>query len=136
MLESNIKNKIINKIAEEVNLSFIILFGSFAKGIVYADSDFDLAYFAHRGLSPYDRFTLAKELAIIINRDVGLVYIKQIDTVFTMRIFGQGIPIYVQDKNEFHRQRMRAYSMYVTLSEQRAALIEAVQERGSVFGNE
>lgn len=124
MLESAIKNKIINKIMEEVNPSFIILFGSFAKGIVRADSDLDLAYFARRELSPYDRFILAGELAMIINRDVDLVDIKQIDTVFTMQIFEQGIPIYVQDKKEFHRQRMRA------------TLIEAVQERGSVFGNE
>lgn len=136
ILKSDIKNKIINKIVEEVNPSFIILFGSFAKGAVHVDSDLDLAYFARDGLSSYDRFILAGELAAIINRDIDLVDIKQIDTVFTMQIFGQGIPIYIQDENEFHRQRMRAYSMYATLSEQRAALIEAVQERGSVFGNE
>lgn len=136
MLENNIKNKIINKIVKKVSPSFIILFGSFAKGIVRADSDLDLAYFAHNELSSYDRFILAGELAAIINREVDLVDIKQIDTVFTMQVFAQGIPIYNQDENEFHCQRMRAYSMYATLCEQRAALMETVRERGSVFGNE
>ena len=132
MLENDIKNKIINKIVKKVNPFFIILFGSFAKGTVHADSDLDLAYFAHRELSPYDRFTLAGELAMIINRDVDLVDIKQIDTVFMMRIFGHGIPIYVQDKNEFHRQRMRAYSMYATLSEQR--LLRRFRREGVSLG--
>lgn len=136
MLENDMKNKIINKIVENINPSFIILFGSFAKGTVHEGSDLDLAYFSYKKLSPYDRFILAGELARFVNRDVDLVDIKQIDTVFTMQIFEHGIPIYIQSENEFYRQRMRAYSMYATLNEQRAALIEAVQERGSVFGDE
>ena len=53
-----------------------------------------------------------------------------------MQIFSQGIPIYIQDENEFTRQKMRAYSMYATLSEQRAGVIESIKERGSVFGDE
>jgi len=136
MLENDMKNKIINKIIENINPSFIILFGSFAKGTVHEGSDLDLAYFSYKKLSPYNRFILAGELARFVNRDVDLVDIKQIDTVFTMQIFEHGIPIYIHDENEFHRQRMRAYSMYATLNEQRAALIEAIQERGSVFGDE
>lgn len=136
MLEIDMKNKIINKVVEKINPSFIILFGSFAKGTVHESSDLDLAYFSYKKLSSYGRFILAGELARFVNRDVDLVDIKQIDTVFTMQIFEHGIPIYIHDENEFYRQRMRAYSMYATLNEQRAALIEAVQERGSVFGDE
>src|SRR5690625_5944389 len=68
--------------------------------------------------------------------EIDLVDIKQIDTVFNMQIFAQGIPIYMKNENEFIRQKMRAYSMYATLSEQRAPIIEAIKERGSVFGDE
>lgn len=136
MLEDYIKSKIIKKIVEKVDPSFIILFGSFAKRTARVDSDIDLAYFSDEKLSNYNRFILAGELASIVNREVDLVDMKKIDTVFTIQIFEQGIPIYIQDKNEFYRQRMRAYSMYATLSEQRAAIIEAVRERGSVFGSE
>lgn len=134
MLEKELKSKVIHKIVEEVNPAFILVFGSFAKGTVHADSDLDLAYFRHDECSPYDRFILTGELATGINRDVDIVDIKHIDTVFTMQIFEHGIPMYMQDENEFHRQKMRAYSMYATLSEQRATLIEAVRERGSVYG--
>src|SRR5699024_7341272 len=136
MLEIDMKNKIINKVVEKINPSFIILFGSFAKGTVHEGSDLDLAYFSSKKLSPYDRFILVGELARFVSRDVDLVDIKQLDTVFTMQIFEHGILIYIHVENEFYRQRMRAYSMCATLNEHRAALIEVVQERGCVFGDE
>ena len=66
----------------------------------------------------------------------GFSRYKKIDTVFTMQIFKHGTPIYIQDKNEYTRQKMRAYSMYATLNEQRAPVLDAIKERGSVFGDE
>ena len=101
-----------------------MLFSLFAKGTNYEDSD--LAYFSKEQLSSYERF-------IFTGREVDL---KQIDTVFTMQIFLQGIPIYIKDENEFKRQKMRTYSIYATLSEQRTSVIESIKERGSVFGDE
>lgn len=136
MLIEEIKNHLVDKIVQELNPDFIILFGSFAKGTIHAESDIDLAYFSDKQLSSYERFILASELAELANHDVDLVDIKQIDTVFTMQIFKQGIPIYIECENEFTRQKMRAYSMYATLSEQRAPIIDAIKDRGSVFGDE
>lgn len=136
MLEENLKKQLIEIIQNKINPAFIILFGSFAKGTNRIDSDIDLAFFSKEQLSSYERFLLASELAEIAGREVDLVDLKQIDTVFTMQIFSQGIPIYIQDENEFTRQKMRAYSMYATLSEQRAGVIKSIKERGSVFGDE
>lgn len=136
MLEKNIEKQLINLIQTKINPDFIILFGSFAKGTYRDDSDIDLAYFSKEQLSSYERFLLVGELAVMAGREVDLVDIKQLDTVFTIQIFSQGIPIYIQDENEFTRQKMRAYSMYATLKEQRAAVIESIKERGSVFGDE
>lgn len=136
MLEENLKKQLIKVIQNKINPAFIILFGSFAKGTNRIGSDIDLAFFSKEQLSSYERFLLASELAEIAGREVDLVDLKQIDTVFTMQIFSQGIPIYIQDENEFTRQKMRAYSMYATLSEQRAGVIESIKERGSVFGDE
>ena len=136
MLETNLEKQLIQSIQKKVNADFILLFGSFAKGTNRPDSDIDLAYFSKEQLSSYERFLLTGELAEIAGREVDLVDLKQIDTVFTMQIFSQGIPIYIQDENEFTRQKMRAYSMYATLNEQRASVIESIKERGSVFGDE
>ena len=136
MPSEHVKQQLIDVIKQHVQPDFILLFGSFAKGNAREDSDIDLAYFSKRSLSSYERFNLAGELAAIANREVDLVDIKQIDTVFTMQIFEQAIPIYILDRNEFIRQKIRAYSMYATLSEQRAPIIEAIKKRGSVFGDE
>ena len=136
MLETNLENQLIETIQNKINPDFIMLFGSFAKGTSRIDSDIDLAYFSKEQLSSYERFLLANELAEIAGREVDLIDLKQIDTVFTMQIFSQGIPIFIQDENEYTRQKMRAFSMYATLSEQRASVIESIKERGSVFGDE
>ncbi|MEE1132812.1 MAG: nucleotidyltransferase domain-containing protein [Caryophanon sp.] len=136
LLHPELQQQLIACIKQHVQPDFILLFGSFAKGTARDDSDIDLAYFSKQQLSSYERFLLAGELAGIAGREVDLIDIKQIDTVFTMQIFEQGIPIDICDENEFIRQRMRAYSMYATLYEQRAPMIAAIQKRGSVFGNE
>ena len=136
MLDQEIQQQLIESIKQCVQPDFIILFGSFAKGTARDESDIDLAYFSKQQVSSYERFIIAGDLAAIANHEVDLVDLKQIDTVFTMQIFQQGIPIYILDENEFTRQKMRAYSMYATLSEQRAPIIVAIKARESVFGDE
>ncbi|MER2119520.1 MAG: hypothetical protein ABS935_04585 [Solibacillus sp.] len=44
--------------------------------------------------------------------------------------------LYIQDENEFMRQKMRGYSILATLNKQRAGIIESIKERGSVFSDE
>ena len=51
MLEETIEQQLIEVIQDKINLNFIILFGSFAKGTVRSDSDIDLAYFSKKQLS-------------------------------------------------------------------------------------
>lgn len=136
MLREEVRNLLVDKIVQNLNPAFILLFGSYAKETAHAESDIDLAYLSSKELSSYERFILASELAGLAGCEVDLVDIRTIDTVFTMQIFEQGTPIYIQDENELMRQKMRAYSMYAVLSEQRAPVIEAIKERGSVFGDE
>lgn len=136
MLKEEVRSILVDKIVQTLNPSFILLFGSYAKGTAHAESDIDLAYHSSKELSTYERFILASELAGLVGCEVDLVDIRTIDTVFTMQVFEQGVPIYIKEENELMRQKMRAYSMYAKLSEQRAPVIEAIKERGSVFGDE
>lgn len=136
MLKETVKKLLVDAMVEKLDPAFILLFGSHAKGTARAESDIDLAYFSERELSSYERFILAADLSGLAGREVDLIDIKQIDTVFNMQVFADGKPIYMQDENEFVRQQMRAYSMYVTLNEQRAPIVETIKERGSVFGDE
>lgn len=136
MLPKEMIEQMIETINAQINTDFILLFGSFAKGNAREDSDIDLAYFSQQHLSAYERFTLAGDLATLVGREVDIVDLKQIDTVLTMQIFTQGVPIDIKNDNEFTRQKMRAFSMYATLNEQRAPILKAIKERGSVFSNE
>ena len=121
---------------ERVNPSFIIIFGSYAKGTAREDSDIDLGYYAVDLLSSYERFILAGELAQVAKREVDLVNIREVDTVFAMQIFSTGKLISCRDENEFLKQRMRAFSMYIDLNQQRADILQSIQKRESVFCDE
>lgn len=136
MLTPKIQNQIIEVILKKIDVDFIILFGSFAKEMQRESSDLDIAFFSQQRISAYDRFLLASELAEATGREVDLVDIRNLDTVFTMQIFSQGLPIFINNHDQFYIQRMRAYSMYLALNEQRAPVIESIKERGSVFGYE
>lgn len=136
MLNPNIQNQIVTIIQSKLPVHFIIVFGSYAKGNEREDSDLDIALFSEHEIPAYERFILAGELASALGIEVDLIDIRQIDTVFTMQIFSQGVPIYIEDLNQFYIQRMRAYSMYFAFNEQRAPVIQSIKERGSVFGYE
>lgn len=136
MLSEQIRHKLVNALTEKANPAFILLFGSNAKGTAREDSDVDLAFYTEQPLSPYERFILAGELAQICEKDVDLVNIREIDTVFVMQIFSTGKLLACRDENEFVKQRIKAIRMYVELNEQRAEVLRSIQERGSVFGDE
>lgn len=126
--------KCLEEIKRHLSPAFIILFGSYSKNAQREESDMDLAYFSEVTLTAYERFALTGDLANILGIEVDLIDIKTIDTVFCMQIFSEGRLVDCRDENEFVKQRMKAYSMYMTLNEQRATIIRNIKERGSVFG--
>ncbi|ARK22081.1 type VII toxin-antitoxin system MntA family adenylyltransferase antitoxin [Sporosarcina ureae] len=138
MLSEEIKKEVVDLLNERVNPSFILLFGSHGKGTAREDSDIDLGYYAVDLLSSYERFILAGELAQVAKREVDLVNIREVDTVFAMQIFSTGKLLSCRDENEFIKQRMKAISMYINLNlnQQRAEVLQSIRERGSVFGDE
>ncbi|WP_346655601.1 type VII toxin-antitoxin system MntA family adenylyltransferase antitoxin [Lysinibacillus sphaericus] len=133
-LQQNWQNVVVEKLAWAVNPAFVIVFGSYAQGLAREDSDLDIAYFADKTLSGYERFLLAGEIAQSCNMDVDLVDMKSIDTVFAAQIFSSGRIIDCLDESTFVKERMKALSMYVTLNEQRAGILKAIEERGNVYG--
>lgn len=135
MLPVQTKQQIIRILQEQVQPAFVLLFGSFAQGTQRADSDVDIAYFSEKTLTNYERFLLAGELAQACQADVDLIDIKKVDTVFAVQIFATGILLDCANESEFIKQRMRAFSMYATLNEQRAEILRNISERGSVYSD-
>ncbi|MFA1822642.1 nucleotidyltransferase domain-containing protein [Virgibacillus oceani] len=113
---------------------FVLVFGSHAKGIARNNSDLDLAYFSVKKITNYQRFLLVGDLSEKCNVEVDLINLREIDTVFAAQIFSTGELLYCTDENVFIRERMKAYSMYATLNEQRADILHGIEKRGGIYG--
>ncbi len=92
-LQRNWQKVVVEKLATAVKPAFVIVFGYYARGSAREDSDLDIAYFADKPLSSYERFLLAGEIAQACNVDIDLVDMKTVDTVFAAQIFSSGMVI-------------------------------------------
>lgn len=128
MLCEQVKQQIVALLTEAVQPAFIVLFGSYAKNTARSDSDVDIAYYSEQSISPYNRFIMMGELAMICGAEVDLINIREVDTVFAMQIFAYGQLLACSDENEFVKQRMKALRMYVELNEQREVVLQSIRE--------
>jgi len=135
-MDIELRKKITDFIVEKIDPDFIMLFGSQVTGETHAKSDIDLAFYKREHqLSPYDIFILAVELADITKTSVDLIDLNTASTVFKMQIFGYGEPLYITNQFEFDEYQMTAMSMYHNLDVERREILQAIIERGSVYGN-
>jgi uncharacterized protein len=125
-----IRDFLINKI----NPSFIIVFGSYAKGNIHKNSDIDIAFFHEDSiLTSYDIFIVAQELADILNMEVDLVNLRTASTVFKSQIYTTGMIIYSKDDTLLQKQQMTALSMYAKLNEEREEILKNINESGCIY---
>ncbi|MFU8832371.1 MAG: type VII toxin-antitoxin system MntA family adenylyltransferase antitoxin [Wenzhouxiangella sp.] len=115
----------------------IYIFGSAASGELVAGSDVDLAL-----LLPIDRarsfdltasIKLSTALSAVVGRDVDLINLREVDTVFQGQILSTGQRIYAEDDvlvDEFELQVIR---MYQDLQQQRADIIQAGMQSGRFY---
>jgi len=131
------KRKLIPKIlSTSIDPDFIILFGSQATGNARPDSDVDIAFYKeNHGLSPYDIFMLAQELASHLQVEfVDLVDLQEANTVFKSEIFKTGIPLFIRSQYQYDMQELVALRMHLKLQEETAELREEIFRNGSVYG--
>lgn len=115
--------------------SFILIFGSYAKGTNHKESDLDIAFQCKNDSpSAYNIFMAAQELADLLKIEVDLIHLKEASTVFQAQIYYSGLLIYTDDKDYFYQMRMTALSSYVKLNEARQPILEKIKEGGSVYG--
>jgi len=95
----------------------IYLLGSYARGEQHTQSDIDLAV-----LLPVD---IALALAKQARRDVDLVNLRLVSTVFQNEIIHTGVLLYCSDEPARQEFEMLALSAYIKLSEERADILRA-----------
>lgn len=133
-MDRQIVQSITDFLHTHIDPSFIIVFGSFAKGTPHQESDIDIGFYVkHKKLEKYEIFMLAQELATILKREVDLVNIAEASTVFQAQIYMTGTVIYSNDDKLRMSEQMKALKMYTKLNEERKDILKKVDESGSIY---
>lgn len=123
-------------IVNKINPDFIIVFGSYASGMIHSESDIDIAFYSEdKSFTSYEIFMFAQELADNLKIEVDLIDLKEASTVFATQIFSTGTVIFSKNENLRTELHMRTYSMYARLNEERQPIIDKIIEKGSVYGS-
>lgn len=133
-MQTMIYKKITEFLTDKINPSYIIVFGSFAKGSQHQESDIDVAFYSKEtSISSYDLFMLAQELASILKIEVDLIDMTHASTVFQAQIYTTGIVIYCMDDELRMNMTMLALSKYAKLNEERENILRKASESGSIY---
>ncbi|QSO47405.1 type VII toxin-antitoxin system MntA family adenylyltransferase antitoxin [Alicyclobacillus mengziensis] len=111
----------------------VYLFGSAVRGNLREDSDIDLAFLTDEKLSGYEQFRLAQEAAERLNREVDLINLGTIETVFRAQIVATGVLVVNRDLHRVAEFQIRAFKEYALLNEERALILNRIHDRGSLY---
>lgn len=125
---------IISFLVKNLDPCFMVLFGSVLTDQMRPDSDVDIAFYGAKELTDYELFMLTQELASLLGRDVDLVNLDKVSTVFQAQIIGKGRLIYDKNKNLRQQFFMLTLKKYARLNEERKEILERIKERGMVYG--
>lgn len=128
------KKIIVEYLIDKLKPKFIYLFGSFAKGEGRQDSDIDLGIYTDEEVRPYDLFVIANKLSFEVKRDVQIVNLKDIDTVFAAQIVGSREELYCNNETLKANYNIRTLKDYAKLNEEREIILNAIRKDGSIYG--
>lgn len=115
------------------NCQAIYLFGSFAAGQETKNSDVDIAVLLpHLESKEISSFAMSKtlnEIEMTLNRDVDLINLRAVSTVFQVQIINKGKLIFCADKNAKANFEMLSTSLYLKLNEERKEILNRILSR-------
>lgn len=128
------KNVIVKFITDKLNVEFIYLFGSFARGEGREDSDIDIALFSIEKLNSYDLFVLANHLSFKLKRDVQIIDLKSITTVFAAQIVSNKEILYSNSEENSSKYDVKILKEYAKLNEERDIVLKRIKKDGKIYG--
>ncbi len=115
----------------------VYVFGSCADGSARADSDLDLAVLLpHRVARETGSFVgsdLKAHLEAVAGREVDLVNLRLVSTVFRTAIATTGTPLLVADRRAVDEFEMITLTLYQKLNEERAEILRSVRADGKAY---
>jgi len=114
----------------------IYIFGSFESTFERGNSDLDVAVLCEGSLDNVQRWQLAQEIAIAIDRNVDLVDLSAASTVLQFQVLDSNKCIYCADTTRCAQFESTVDSMYLRLKELRSGIIDDVKDRGEIYDND
>ncbi len=112
----------------------VYLFGSQQQNLATAKSDVDLAILSGQALDPTTRYELEQDLEIQLGMDVDLIDLRAADTVMRAQVVSSGDCLLDIDSYKRELFEVMVYSAYALLNEERKGVLDAVRDRGSIYG--
>ena len=112
----------------------VYFYGSRAAGLERADSDYDFALIAPSPLGRESLGRIRDSLIAVLPGDaeVDCVDMRSIPLTLAAQVLESGIVLLGGDEGERARLETRLMSMYASLNEERAGILEDIVARGSV----
>lgn len=120
--------------AELPDVLAIYLFGSFATNETNPESDIDIAILQESALPIDVLLKLSTRLTLAFNRDVDIIDLNLVATVFRMQIVSKGIRLFCNNDKACTVFEDFVFSDYARLNEERAGILHDIRQRGSVYG--
>lgn len=111
----------------------VYVYGSVARDEAHDGSDVDIAILAEHPVDAVERFDLAGKLASQLGRDVDLLDLKQASTVMRAQVMESAHRLWVRDDAPVDEFEAHVLSDFARLNEERAAILNEIRERGSVY---
>ncbi len=118
-----------------VGLQAVYVYGSYTTNHFSDESDLDLAFMTERGLENLLRWKVQQELAVFIARDTDLLDLRRTSIVMQFEVISRGKRIFCADEDAVSQYEMLVYSRYLDFNRIRKPILEAIQERGTVYGS-
>lgn len=126
--------QVINTILEVFpTIEGVYIFGSTGTEFEKKESDVDIAILSDSPMTSIQVWNLSQKIAVAINKDVDLVDLHEVSTVFCFQIISTGKRVYCRDKNICDNFEMIAYSSYLRLNEERKEILDDIKNRGQIF---
>lgn len=126
-------HKVVELLIQKLDPYVIYLFGSAAKGETRDDSDMDFAFYSSIEIEPFALHLVKQEISEVLNRDVDLVDMKKVSTVFNAQIISSGYSVYCSDSLIKANMEIKILKEYALLNEERAEIIQNIRKSGKIY---
>lgn len=108
----NYNKEKLDTVCKKYDLSLVILHGSYAKGLITANSDIDIALLGIPNIIEEKYFDILSDFSSIFGDKFDPVFINGQEAMISYQIAINGMPLYEKDKGLFNSFKVTAIGRY------------------------